>query len=79
MVVWVPRLGEVRFQLSGDETRQPNGPAPGARLREAKVQPAFYLGHDLGHGNRAAEQVDATSAQARQLTDAQAAVRTNKH
>jgi hypothetical protein len=76
MAARVARVREVSFQLSGDEARQPDGPAPGSSLGWSEEQPAFHLGHDLGHGDRAAQQVDAASAQARQLANPQAAVRT---
>jgi hypothetical protein len=69
----------VNFQRSSDEPRQPDSPAPGSGLRKPEEQLAFHFGHDLGHGDRAAQQVDATSAQARQLTDPQAAVRADQH
>jgi hypothetical protein len=49
----VARGREVSFQLSGDEARQPDSPAPGSSLGWSEVQPAFHLGDDLGHGDRA--------------------------
>jgi hypothetical protein len=70
----VARAGQVGGQLVNDGPGQPDRAAACAGLGRPEPQHAPDLGDDLRDLDRPPEQVDATTAQAGQLPDAQAAI-----
>jgi hypothetical protein len=67
-------MSKVAGQLLDNEPGQPNGAPAGPGLGRPDMQDALDLNDDIGHRDRAAEQVHSASAQAGQLADAQASV-----
>jgi hypothetical protein len=66
-------------QLLHHGARQPDSAPPSSGLGWAGVELTANLNNDLGDVNGAAQQIDAVTAQAGQLADAQPAVGAEQH